>query len=224
MEENLQKKCLGLIYNFSMEDLSEQAIIKNCPHCDVTSQAFTHIIEESSNFYIVCDAHPLTEGHILIIPKGHFSCIGEYPENIFNDFLMLNKKVSKFLLDIYGSVGSFEHGIFGQTVFHSHIHYLPFSGKPIDIIPENKFFTIENLSKLKNLFKKDGGYLFFSLGNSLFSVDVKLAKPRFFRDRFALAVGKPEKSNWKEFHANESLMKEGAKDNMETQRKWKEFF
>lgn len=206
-----------------MQDLSEQAIKTNCPHCKITSQAFTYMLEETDNFYIVCDAHPLIEGHILIIPKQHISCVGEYPEALFRKFLKLNEKVSQFLIQKYGSLSSFEHGIFGQTVFHSHIHYLPFDGKPTDIAPENKLSIIPDLSELRNLLKKDGGYLFFSLGNNLMSVDVNIATPRFFRDRFK-ALGNPERGNWKEMHVNKELMIEAEKDNSNTQAKWKSFF
>jgi diadenosine tetraphosphate (Ap4A) HIT family hydrolase len=207
-----------------VEDLSEQAIKTNCPHCDPKSQAFKYPLEDTGNFYIVCDAHPLVEGHILIIPKQHVSCIGEYPENLFKELLKLNEKVSQFLKKEYGSVSSFEHGIFGQTVFHSHAHYLPFDGKPTDIIPENKLSVISGLSELKNLLEGNGGYLFFSLRDDLMSVDISIATSRFFRDRFATALGKPERGNWKMMHTNQELMKETGKDNNNTQAKWKSFF
>lgn len=207
-----------------MVDLSEEAIKANCPHCDSISQAFRYPLEETSDFYVVCDAHPLTEGHILIIPKQHTSCVGEYPEGMFKEFLKLNEKVSDFLVKKYRSVASFEHGIYGQTVFHSHIHYIPFNGTPLDIVPEGKFSIIPNLLELRNLLKKDGGYLFFSLGDNLMSVDVNIAAPRFFRDRFARALGKPERGNWKEMHVSAEFMKEIEKDNVNTQANWKSFF
>jgi diadenosine tetraphosphate (Ap4A) HIT family hydrolase len=204
-----------------MEDLSEQAIKANCPHCKITSQAFTYILEQTENFYIVCDAHPLAEGHILIIPKRHISCVGNCPEYLFEEFLRLNEKVSDFLEKEYGSVSSFEHGILGQTVFHSHIHYLPFTGKAIDIVPENKLKGIKTLFELKDLLKIDGGYLFFSLGDILFVVDKDISAPRFFRDRFAIALNRPERGNWKKMHANLDLMKKVKKENKNTQEKWK---
>jgi diadenosine tetraphosphate (Ap4A) HIT family hydrolase len=207
-----------------MEDLSEKAIKANCPHCALASQAYSYILEKTDNFYIICDAHPLVEGHILIIPRQHISCVGAYPEILFKEFLKLNNKVSQFLMENYKSVSSFEHGIFGQTVFHSHIHYLPFNGKPTDIVPENKISIIPNLSELKNLLKKDGGYLFFSLEDNLISVDVDITTPRFFRDRYARALGKPERGNWKEMHGNQKLMKEAKTDNDNIQVKWRSFF
>lgn len=207
-----------------MEDLSEQSIRQNCPHCNTHSQAFLYPLKETNNFHIICDGHPLVEGHILIIPKQHLSCVGEYPDYLFKEFIKLNKKVSQFLKKEYGSVSSFEHGIFGQTVFHSHIHYLPFKGKSVDIVPENKLSQISDLSELKILFKKDKGYLFFSLENKLMSVDTNLTAPRFFRDRFAIALGREERADWKSMHNNQKLMQEAQKESESIQRKWKLFF
>lgn len=206
-----------------MEDLSEEAIRKNCPHCAISIED-ENFLEKSENFYIVCDGHPIAEGHILIIPKKHISCVGAFPENLYKEFVNLNDKVSKFVLENYGSVSSFEHGIFGQTVFHSHVHYLPFDGKPADIVPENKLHEISDLSKLKNLFKSDGGYLFFSIDDILMSVDVGIATPRFFRDRYATFLNRPERGNWKSMRSDKNLMDQAAIENHNVKVKWEKYF
>lgn len=113
-----------------MDYLLEQDIREHCPHCDPASQAFLDALEETANFRVVCDHHPLVEGHILIIPKQHLSSAGEYPGPVFQEFLSLYGKTSEFIRQNYGTVSGFEHGKIGQTVFHSHVHLLPFDGKP----------------------------------------------------------------------------------------------
>ncbi|MDO8507191.1 MAG: HIT family protein [bacterium] len=207
------------------EDLSEEAIRENCPHCNIKSQAFHDFLDESDNFFIVCDSHPLEEGHILLIPRKHISCIGEYPDDIIDEFLDLYKYIAKFIKKTYGSVAIFEHGITGQTVFHSHIHFLPFEGNPANIIPEGNEYIqqIDSVIDLKKIFKKDGKYLFFSMGKSNWVVDTKITAPRFFRDRFAISLGNRERADWKKFHSNKSLMQEGYKENEECKNKWKEY-
>lgn len=174
---------------------------------------------------MVCDANPITEGHILIIPKDHLSCIGEYSEKTYKEFINLYDRLSNFLIKTYGSVSSFEHGNFGQTVFHSHVHLLPFKERPTDIVTEGEknLFKIYNLSELKNIYKKDGGYLFFSIGDQLWIVNKALAIPRFFRDRFAKVLGRFDRGNWKEIRGNKKLMEESKIMNEETQKKWKLF-
>ena len=208
-----------------MEDLSENAIRINCPHCNLASQAFRYPLEQTDEFYLVVDSHPIVEGHILIIPKSHVSCIGEYPQQLFEDFIKLNSKVSEFLLREYRTVSSFEHGIFGQTVFHSHIHYLPFKGKPTDIVSEGNQYLkkLNNLSDLRSLIRKEKGYLFFSINRNLWAVDKSLTAPRFFRDRFARALGRPERGNWKKMHNDQNLSKQAKLDALRTQTKWKYF-
>lgn len=209
-----------------MQDISEEAIRANCPHCDRNSSALKYKLQETNNFYIVCDVHPIVEGHILIIPKAHLSCIAEYPEDVYREFLMLNEKVYSFLRATYKKVSSFEHGIWGQTVFHSHVHYLPFSGEPTAIVSEglDKLAQISSIGDLKEIFSKNKGYLFFTIGTSKWIVDKSLVAPRFFRDRFAKALGKPERGNWKAMEVDEVMMEKVAQDDIQTQEKWKDYF
>lgn len=205
-----------------MEDSSEENIRKNCPHCDRNSPAFKNTLKETNSFYIICDPHPIIEGHILIIPKKHVSCVGEYNQSLFEEFRNLNDKVSQFLQQEYKSVSSFEHGVFGQTVFHSHIHYLPFNGESSDIIPEKEKLTkIKSFKDLKTSFKKDGGYLYFSIDKEKWIVDPSISTPRFFRDRFAKVLGRQERGNWKEMRFNEKIMGEAKKEIVETKKRWK---
>ncbi|HSW48051.1 MAG TPA: HIT domain-containing protein [Candidatus Saccharimonadales bacterium] len=208
-----------------MSDFSEEKLLKDCPHCDPDSFALKHPLEETGNFWVICDVHPISKGHVLIIPKKHLSCIGEYPENIFKEFTELYKKFSKFIAYEYGSISTFEHGKISQTVFHSHVHLLPFKGKAIDIVPEgmDKLNEIKTIDKLKDIYKKEGNYLFFSIGNKMWVVDTVIAKPRFFRDRFANALGSEQKGNWKEMDTNEDLMSEAKRDISELENRWSEF-
>lgn len=205
-----------------MDRFSEENIKKDCPHCDPDSFALKHKLKETDNFWITCDVHPIVKGHILIIPKSHLSSIGEYPDEIYKEFIQLNKEVTDFLIDQYGKVSSFEHGKIAQTVFHSHVHYFPFDGSPLEIINEGKkyFKKIKNLNELKKIFIENKKYLFFSIGKSMWVVDTSISAPRFFRDRFAATLGVPEKGNWKEMHNNSKLMELAEMDIENLKRKW----
>ena len=191
-----------------MENFTEENLIQNCPHCDLQSFAYKYPLEVTENFVVVCDGHPLEEGHILIIPKKHLSCVGEFSDIFYEEFIFLYQKYYQVLIKNYGVVASFEHGKIGQTVFHSHVHLLPFNGNIVDIIPEGESFIhqIEGLKNLKQEFQQKGQYLFFSLSERCFLVDTSLGKPRFFRDRFANALGNSERGNWKNMHNNKELM------------------
>jgi diadenosine tetraphosphate (Ap4A) HIT family hydrolase len=203
--------------------ISEEEIGKNCPHCDPASEAFEDLLEETANFRVVSDHHPLCAGHILIIPKEHLSCVGEYSSEILAEFVRQYQIVSAFVLKQFGSVATFEHGKIGQTVFHSHVHILPFDGSPNAIIPEgiSHCTHLAELEDLHSIFDAQGRYLFFSIGNRSWTVDTTLGAPRFFRDRFSAAMGRPERGNWKAMHIDTLLMAAGRKENAATVRAWR---
>lgn len=208
-----------------MTDFSEKALKENCPHCNLSSFATEHLLKETNNFRVVCDVHPLVEGHILIMPKEHLSCMGEYSEELFQEFMKLYDEFSTFLLVTYGSVASFEHGKIGQTVFHSHVHLLPFNGEPSEIILEgkDKLTKMKLLAELNDTFKTNGQYLFFSIGKNLWIVDTALGAPGFFRNRFASALGRSERGNWKRMHADATLMAQAHKEIANLEAQWKEY-
>lgn len=208
-----------------MNMYSEAKIRQNCPHCDPNSFALKHLLEETDNFRIVCDVHPLTKGHILIIPKKHLSCIGEYPPEIFKEFVNLYQKFSDFIKITYGAISSFEHGRIGQTVFHSHVQMFPFSGAWSDIIPEgkNNIRAIYDFKDLTSTFTKEGKYLFFSIEDDKWLVNTDLGTPGFFRNRFAKAMGNPLRGNWKKMSQDRELMKKAELDIKDLQNKWSSF-
>src|SRR3989339_1018966 len=203
-------------------ELSEERINKDCPHCDPKSFALTNKLEETERFWIVCDVHLLTEGHILIVPKKHISCMGNYPNEYYKEFLEHHKKISSFILKTYGSLAVFEHGKIGQTVYHSHVHYFPYIGNEYKIIPEGEKYLIpiDSLDDLKKIYQKNGRYLYFSLNNKQWCVDVSFGASRFFRDRFAVALGRSERGNWKKMHVHKELMIQAHKEIVFLEKKW----
>ncbi len=206
-----------------MIGFSEKDITLSCPHCDTKSFALKFPLMETDTFWVICDVHPLTKGHLLIMPKEHFSCIGEYPAKLFEEFLEVYKKCSDFIYRTYGSVSSFEHGVIGQTVFHSHVQMFPYAGSQNDIVAEGPSLLteIKSIRELQIIFKKEKMYLFFSIGKSMWVVDTTIGKPRFFRDRFAKALLRPERGNWKVMRNNISLMNQAHEEITDLIHKWK---
>lgn len=205
-----------------MPDFTEATIRENCPHCDPNSFALKYPLKETKDFWVVCDVHPLIEGHVLIIPKKHLSCIAEYPDDVYQEFVALFTEFSLFIQKTYGCVSTFEHGKIGQTVFHSHIHLLPFEGVPTQMVPEgeNYLLKIDGFEQLKTTFETEGKYLYFSIAEQMWIVDVSIGAPRFFRDRFAVAVGVPQRGNWKEMDADSETMKKAVVEMKALQSKW----
>lgn len=212
-----------------IQDFSEENIRNNCPHCDTASHAFEYPlepIEQAGDFFLLCDSNNIVEGHTLIIPREHLAGIGEFSPDLLEKFKLAHAKMVEFVKSEYGSIAVFEHGKFGQTVFHSHIHYLPFVGRAEDIVPEgqDKLRPLLRLDDLRDIYNRDGGYLFFAIGDQMWTVDPALAAPRFFRDRFAQALGAPERGNWKAMREDPEVMKSVDKMCRRVQAKWKAYF
>lgn len=199
-------------------------INEKCPHC-TGGIGLQQPLYQDDRFWIVCDIHPLTEGHILIIPKEHISCIGVLNDKDFNNYKKLHSKVLDFINKEYGDAGIFEHGIVGQTVFHTHAHFLPFWRTEKEIVPErNSMRAISKLDSIKDEFKKQGKYLFIGLNKKKWLVKTNIGYPRIFRDRFANLLNATERSNWKMARNNQKLMKNFAKDIQHLEKKWNKYF
>ena len=202
--------------------MSERAIDPSCPHCNQQSFALEHPLITTDNFYVVCDVHPLTEGHILIIPKWHLSCAGEFDDELFTEFEGLYRQFTTFIKGTYGNVSTFEHGKIGQTIPHAHVQILPFAGTPHAIVPEGagRLQKLHDLADVRVAYKNQGQYLFFSIGDSMWVVDIRLGVPRFFRDRFAKALGHAERGDWKKMQQNTHLMNSARTEIEALKKKW----
>lgn len=95
-----------------------------CPFC--TPDRLTATLTTTEHFRVVADHAPVVSGHTLIMPIGHFACYGAVPAEWDAELAALRTRVSAFLAKHYADVLWLEHGVFHQTVFHAHLHALPF--------------------------------------------------------------------------------------------------
>lgn len=102
-----------------------------CAFCQRSEIA--DILKETANFLIIADHAPLVEGHLLILPKRHFTCYGDVPAELDAELFALKAEVRQFLARFYAPVVYWEHGIFRQTVFHAHLHCFPFGETGYDL-------------------------------------------------------------------------------------------
>lgn len=116
----------------------------DCPFCN--HNEITHILKETRNFLLAADHAPLVEGHILIIPKNHFTCYGDVPGELDAELLALKGEVRQFFTHAYAPPVFWEHGIFRQTVFHAHLHCFPWgeTGYDLDQGLHNEIVTSQN--------------------------------------------------------------------------------
>jgi len=160
-----------------------------------------------------------------LMPKEHISCMGTLDDNHFCEYKQLYEKVMAFMNKTYGKTAVFEHGITGQTIFHAHTHFLPFSGLIEDVVPEkDSLRKISELKEIRDEFADKGKYLYVAIDDKRWLVDTNIGFPRFFRDRFAEAMGAIERENWKKAKDNPVLVKLFEIDVQRLKERWNRFF
>ena len=88
-------------------------------------------IENENNFFVVIkDLYPVTDGHILIIPKRHIQSFFDLNKEEVGSLLLLLREQRNKLKDSNTNITGFNVGIndgpdAGQTVMHCHVHLIP---------------------------------------------------------------------------------------------------
>ena len=102
--------------------------MEQCPFCRIIEgQAPAHIVYESENTIAILDIDPIQEGHVLILPKIHEASIGKIPESILTEMILIARKVSVALEEIYHPDGCtmMQNGGDFCDFGHAHLHIFP---------------------------------------------------------------------------------------------------
>lgn len=81
-----------------------------------------NIIFEDEELYVILDRFPLSNRHLLIIPKTHCHTLTELDDKIICSTILLAKKLAKWLdLEKYNLI---QNNINEQLVPHMHLHLI----------------------------------------------------------------------------------------------------
>lgn len=121
-----------------------------CPFCNISNP-----IRQNSLAYAIYDKYPVNEGHILVIPKRHFSDFFDATKDEREAIFLLVDDCKVFLektckpdgFNIGINIGSAA----GQTVMHLHVHIIPRYKGDIDdptggirgVIPNKRIYYVE---------------------------------------------------------------------------------
>ena len=101
----------------------------DCPFCEMPVERIEYDLDL---MYCIYDSHPVTEGHMLVIPKRHISDIFEEIgcANDMYDFFAMVRMCQDHLRSKDPTIEGFNIGIncgeiAGQTVEHAHVHVIP---------------------------------------------------------------------------------------------------
>lgn len=133
-----------------------QAACSFCQH----EGLIQYTLKETVNFFLITDHAPLIEGHLLIIPRGHYTCYGDLPAELDSELYEIKDEVRAFFAQYYAPPVFWEHGVFRQTVFHAHLHCFPFGETRYDLTLGLHKQLINSQDELRAWHAKYGHYFY----------------------------------------------------------------
>ncbi len=99
---------------------------ESCIFCTVVPE---EVVLENRYAYVRYDKHPVSPGHLLIIPNRHFRSMFEATEPELSALWDLIRRARSFLDEEFApdgyNIGINDGAAAGQTVMHLHIHLIP---------------------------------------------------------------------------------------------------
>jgi len=102
--------------------------MEDCPFC--YDNIKNRVVAEQDSVVAIRDSYPVTDGHLLIVPKRHMEDYFSMNETEKKDLGVLILKLKNRIMEKDPSVTGFNIGTnigesAGQTIFHAHIHLIP---------------------------------------------------------------------------------------------------
>lgn len=100
----------------------------NCLFCNLPEDV--KVVDENALAVAFYDKFPVTEHHILVIPRRHVADYFDLDEAEAGAVHELLKRQKERLLQLDGTITGFNVGVnigrdAGQTIFHVHVHLIP---------------------------------------------------------------------------------------------------
>jgi len=98
----------------------------DCIFCKIVSgDADSYKIAESDGALAFLDIHPVTKGHVLVVPKNHSKDLFEISDDDLKQTVVLAKRVAKRVREVFDCDVNLLHASGAaaqQSEFHFHIH------------------------------------------------------------------------------------------------------
>ena len=100
--------------------------MKNCPFCSKDNISAKIIYEDDTSFAFF-DRDPISEGHILLVPREHYKDADEMPDELTSHIALVSKKIISAVKKVYGPDGYtvMQNGGKFNDVGHYHLHIIP---------------------------------------------------------------------------------------------------
>jgi histidine triad (HIT) family protein len=81
-------------------------------------------IYEDGQFFGFLDIHPVTKGHVLLIPKAHYGWMHDTPDELVGDAFVTTKKLMNTIRTNL-PCDYVQISVVGKDIPHFHIHLIP---------------------------------------------------------------------------------------------------
>jgi len=100
-----------------------EAMTPECPFCRRIAEGnYDRSGEHSVSFL---DAHPVSQGHTLVVPRRHVSSVFDLSATEYSDLWNLVRTVKQAIKADGFNLGVNDGPVAGQTVEHAHVHLIP---------------------------------------------------------------------------------------------------
>ncbi|MBR4082862.1 MAG: HIT domain-containing protein [Lachnospiraceae bacterium] len=188
------KKKIDDLYSLQMKEIYEA--------CNVKSR----ILYEDELFWVIPSLGPVSECHLLILPKAHTYSFALLSEEQLIKAERLIKRICNIVNKVYGSSVVFEHGTLNEKMHssascnHAHMHVVSCDKSIIPFLEKDglQLRRVGKLSELKEQLKRGAPYFYYS-DNTLdsFIMDDTIQESQYMRILMANVLQAPEKGNWK---------------------------
>ena len=130
----------------------------NCIFCKIIAGEIpSAVIFEDEEFKAILDRFPGNIGHVLVLPKKHYSNIFDIDEDVAGRLFRLTK-IAKNMKEVLGfeamNVVQNNGSLAGQTVHHFHLHLIPrYENDKVQIKWEQLDLTDEQIAEIQNKLK-----------------------------------------------------------------------
>ena len=108
--------------------VKNNATARTCPFCRLIREE--RIVAEHGTMLAIEDGYPVTDGHLLLVPRRHtadcFTMTRQEAEDARRLIRFLARQIREGDPSVNGfNIGTNSGASAGQTVFHAHIHLIP---------------------------------------------------------------------------------------------------
>ena len=127
--------------------------MENCLFCKIIKKEIpSYKILENDSLYVFMDINPISNGHLLIIPKQHVITVLDIKKDFITEALEIIKEklypLLKAQLNIDGLTIT-QNNFLGQDVKHYHIHLIPKYNK------DNNYYEKKDVEEIYNMLKNN---------------------------------------------------------------------